>query len=135
MGKRGSVERGEGRERVERRERGEGRKEGAGERGSVEREEGRAHQLDPVSLLVPLLWLLVGAFHLHGLERLWEVVALCEVLSPLSDVSLQQRRFLVVLKYPLNGCVYGGGLTCAWERGHVWRGWVVGGWIMSGRDR
>ena len=76
--------------------------------GSIEREDVRAHQLDPVSFLVPLLWLLIGALHLHGLERLWEVVALCEVLSPLSDVGLQQRRFLIMLKYTLNACVYGG---------------------------
>ena len=77
----------------------ERRKEGVGERGgSVEREDARAHQLDPVSFLVPLLWLLIGALHLHGLERLWEVVALCEVLSPLSDVGLQQRRFIIMLK-------------------------------------
>ena len=50
----------------------------------------RAHQLDPVSLLISLLWLLVGALHLHGLKGQWEVVALCEVLSPLSNVGLQQ---------------------------------------------
>ena len=84
----------------------ERRKEGVGGRGSDERE--GAHQLDSVSFLVPLLWLLVGALHLHGLERLWEVVALGKVLCPLSDVGLQQRRFLVMLKYTLNVCVYGG---------------------------
>ena len=50
----------------------------------------RAHQLDPVSLLIPLLWLLVGALHLHGLEGHWEVVTLCEVFCPLSNVGLQQ---------------------------------------------
>ena len=104
-----------------------------GERGSVEREEGRAHQLDPVSLLVPLLWLLVGAFHLHGLERLWEVVALCEVLSPLSDVGLQQRRFLIMLKYTLNACVHGRGIDVCMGEGSCVEGMcIVVGRIVGG---
>ena len=63
------------------------------------------HQLDPVALLVPLLRFIVGRLHLHGLEWLWQVVALCEVLGPLSNVRLQQCRVLVVLEYTLCVCV------------------------------
>ena len=40
-------------------------------------------QLNSVSLLVPLLGLVAGALHLHGLERLGQVVTLGEILGPL----------------------------------------------------
>ena len=59
------------------------------------------HQLDAVTLLVPLLGLVVGSLHLHGLEGLGEVVALREVLGPLGDVGLQQSRLLLVLQHAL----------------------------------
>ena len=71
-----------------------------------------AHQLDPVALLVSLLWFIVGSLHLHGLEWLWQVVALCEVFGPLGNVCLQQRRVLIMLQYTLrrvSGWVGGGG--------------------------
>ena len=94
-----------------------------------------AHQLDSVALLVSLLRFIVGSLHLRGLERLWQVVALCEVLGPLSNVCLQQRSVLVVLEYTLWVCVWG-------EEEKDKGGWVSegekdkGGWVSEGeKDR
>ena len=59
------------------------------------------HQLDSVPFVLPLLGFVVGAFHLHGLEGLGQVVALSKVLGPLSNVGLEQGWLLIMCQNPL----------------------------------
>ena len=51
---------------------------------------------------------LVSSLHLHGLERFGEVVTLCEVFGPLTDVGLQESSLLLVFHDSLEGGREGG---------------------------